>query len=222
MSNSPKVSESMREHLAARANEYHSQLRGSAAEKYLMTERGFTQEAIDFFSLGYVETPMKGDQMHAGRIVIPYQTRTGVVALRSRSLPGENGSDAGNKYLPWMTGDVTRPFNTTALDTAGEAYIIEGEFDTITAWMLGLYAVGVAGVNNWKSVYKPLFRYRKNSVIADNDDQGQGREFAKLVAGQLGNCSIILCDKGYDLNSMMVEKGVEYCKKLISGDSDDL
>ncbi len=217
---SPKIDDAMRKHLNARANEYHSQLRGSVAETYLKEKRGFSEEAINFFRLGYVETPMRGDQTHAGRIVIPYQTRTGVVALRSRSLPSEDGSDVGNKYLPWMTGDITRPFNTTALDTAEEAYIIEGEFDTITAWMLGLYAVGIPGVSNWKSVYRPLFRYRRNTIIADHDDQGQGREFAKAVASSLGGCSIIMCDQGYDLNSMFVEKGEEYTRKLILGEDD--
>ncbi len=219
--NSPKISDDMRKRLSDRAFEYHSQLRGSAAETYLKEQRGFSEEAIDFFQLGYVETPMKGDQMHFGRIVVPYQTRTGVVALRSRSMPNDDGGDAGNKYLPWMTGDVTRPFNTTALDTAEEAYIIEGEFDTITAWMLGLYAVGIPGVSNWKPVYRPLFRYRRNTVIADNDDMGQGKEFAKTVAGQLGQCSIIMNPKGHDLNSFYVEAGKETVLKHIVGVDED-
>ncbi len=218
---SPKVSDSMRTYLAERASEYHSQLRGSAAEKYLLEVRKFSQEAIDFFNLGYVDTPMKGDQAHLGRLVIPYQTRTGVVSLRSRSMPGEDGSDDAVKYLPWMTGDVTRPFNTTALDTAEEAYIIEGEFDTITAWMLDLYAIGIPGVNNWKPVYRPLFRYRKNTIIGDNDDQGQGKEFTKTVAQQRGGCSIIMNPKGHDLNSFYAEAGKETVLKHILGDSED-
>lgn len=219
---SPKISDSTRTLLSNRAREYHSQLRGSVAEKYLLEERGLSQEALDFFQLGFVETPMKSDQMHSGRVVIPYQTRTGVVALRSMSIPDANGSRPEPKYLPWMTGDVSRPFNTTALDTAPEVYIIEGEMDTIVGWMLGLYVIGIPGVSNWKGVYRPMFRYRKVTIIADNDDMGQGKEFAKTVAGQLGGCSIIMCDKGYDLNSMFAEKGLEYCKKMIIGDDEDL
>ncbi len=218
---SPLITANMRQHLTARANEYHSQLRGSIGETYLKEERGFSDEAIDFFRLGYVETPMKGDQAHLGRIVIPYNTRSGVVALRSRSLPMENGGEEGAKYLPWMTGDVSRPFNTTALDTAEEVYITEGEFDTITAWMLGLFVVGIPGVSNWKSVYRPLFRYRRVTIIGDNDDSGQGDKFCSEVAKALGGCSTVLAPKGHDLNSFFVEAGKDQTLKHLMGDLDN-
>lgn len=221
---SPKIPDSMRVHLGNRAHEYHSQLRGTEAEKYLTEVRKISPEAIDFFNLGYVETPMKGDQSHQGRIVVPYQTRTGVVALRSVSVPTDitdMSTRPEPKCLPWMTGDVTRPYNTTALDTAEEVYIVEGEPDTWTAWMLGLYVVGIPGVNNWKGVFKPLFRYRKVTIIADNDDMGQGKEFAKTIAQQLGGCSIIMNPKGHDLNSFYAEAGKETVLKHILGDLDD-
>lgn len=218
---SPKISDGMREHLEARAKEYHSQLRGSEGERYLLEDRGFSQEAISFFKLGYVETPMKGDQTHLGRIVIPYLTRSGVVAMRSTSLPDEEGIRAEPKYRPWMAGDVTRPFNTRSLDTASEVVICEGEMDTIVAWELGFFAVGIPGVSNFKDVYRPIFRHRKVTILCDNDDSGQGRKFGDEVAKALGGCSVVLMEKGHDLNSMYVARGREYTLKHINGTDDD-
>lgn len=159
--------------------------------------------------------------MHHGRITVPYHTRNGVVALRSRSMPLANGGEDGLKYLPWWTGDVTRPFNTTALDTAQEVLICEGEFDTITAWMLGYHAVGIAGVQNWKQVYKPLFRYRSVTLIGDNDDSGQGSDFCKKIAKKLGGCSIVMMPSGHDLNSAVKEYGEEFVRKMINGSEED-
>lgn len=221
MTGSPRVAEKMRTDLAERATEYNQQLKGSRAEQYLLNERGFTHESISYFQLGFVETPMKSDRMHQGRIVIPYHTRTGVVALRSTSVPDLTGSRPEPKYLPWMTGDISRPFNVTSLDTAEEVLICEGELDCITAWMLGFYAVGIAGVAAWKDVYQPLFRYRKVTIVADMDDgSGQGMDFAKKVAGKLGGCSIVPMERGHDLNSFFVERGGEATLKHIKGDSE--
>lgn len=213
---SPRTSDSLRKEFWLKSNEYHNQLRGSNAEHYLLEERKFTQEAIDHFRLGYVETPMKGDQSHQGRIVVPYMTRTGVVSLRSRSMPAENGGEYGSKYLPWLTGDTTRPFNTPALDTAAEVVITEGEFDAITAWILGLHSIGIPGVANWKSVFRPIFRHRKVYVVGDSDDQmQQGENFAKKVAKDLGGAAVLMPPKGYDLNSYYAEHGVELTLKML-------
>lgn len=219
---SPRLAESTKKLLADRSAEYASQLPGSPAEQWLQS-RGITKKAMDFFGLGYVETPMKGDRTHQGRLVIPYYTRTGVVALRSTSLPDADGGRPEPKYLPWMTGDISRPFNVTALDgPQEEIYICEGEMDTITAWQCGLYAVGIPGVQNWKDVYRPLFRYRRITILADNDDVGQGKEFAKVVAGKLGGCQIVTMPREHDVNSYYAEVGEEVFKKYILGeDSDD-
>lgn len=217
---SPRLVESTKELLAERSMEYARQLPGSPGERWLLS-RGITKTAMDFFALGYVETPMKGDRMHQGRVVIPYFTRTGVVALRSTSIPDPDGGRPEPKYLPWMTGDVSRPFNVTSLGFNDEVYVCEGEMDTITAWQCGLPAVGIPGVQNWKDVYRPLFRYRRVTILADNDDSGQGHDFAKTVAGKLGNCQIVMMPKGHDVNSYYSEVGGEVFKKYILGEDID-
>lgn len=172
-----------------------------------------------FFGLGYVDIPLKGDQRHQGRMVIPYYTRTGVVALRSSSVGIDDGTRPEPKYLPWMEGDVNRPFNVTALDGSHEeVYICEGELDTVTAWQCGLYAVGIPGVKNWKPLFRLLFRYRKVTILADNDDSaGEGREFASALARKLSGAQIIVMPKGHDVNSYYTEAGEDVFKKYVLG-----
>ncbi len=217
---SPRISDELRREFASAATEYHQQLRGSEAERYLKEVRGFTDEAINHFNLGYVEIPRKTDSMHQGRITIPYQTRTGIVAMRSRSMPLENGGEEGTKYLPWMAGAITRPFNTPALDTAAEVYICEGEFDTITAQMCGVNAVGIAGSTNWKNVYRPLFRFRKVTVVIDKDDDGQSMKWAKEISKAIGGAAIVAPEDGYDLNSYFMTFGRDMTRKMLGLDQD--
>lgn len=117
----------MRRSLESAQKHYASQLPGSPGEKWL-TERGITKETQAFFGMGFVAEPRPGDEMHANRVVIPYWTRSGVVMLRSTSIPLENGSRPEPKMLPWYLGDQTRPFNTPALDNVEpNIYITEGE-----------------------------------------------------------------------------------------------
>lgn len=208
--------ESMKELLANRQMEYAQQLPGSPAEDYLLS-RGITKQAMDFFGLGYVGIPMKDDQRHAGRVTIPYFTRSGVVQMRSMSVEVD-GVRPEPKMLPWFLGDKLRLYNTTALSgTVPEVFLCEGEMDTIVAWQLGLYAVGVPGVKNWKKLYTRIFRYRKVTILADNDDQGQGLKMAEDIAKQLEGAAIVKMDPGHDLNSLYQAKGPEYILKLING-----
>lgn len=217
-----RLADSTRVLLADRQREYANQLPGTPGEQWLQS-RGITKQAMDFFGLGYVETPMRGDNLHVGRLVIPYFTRSGTVALRSTSLPTPEGGRPEPKYLPWMAGDISRPFNTTALDGAVQnVYICEGEMDTITAWMAGFYAVGIPGVQNWKDVFRPMFRYRSVTVLADNDDQGQGKDFAHTIAKKLGNTQILLMPSGHDVNSYFNEVGLDVFKKYVLGESDSI
>lgn len=215
-----RLAESMKILLADRSREYAKQLPGSPGEQWLLS-RSISKEAMEFFEIGYVETPMRGDNAHQGRVVIPYHTRSGTVALRSTSVPSADGVRGEPKYLPWMAGDISRPFNTTALQSVTQdIYICEGEMDTITAWMAGFYAVGIPGVQNWKDVYRPMFRYRNVTVLADNDDEGQGRDFATKVATKLGNTQVLSMPKGHDLNSYFNEVGLDVFRKYVMGETD--
>ena len=172
-------SESMRRSLESAQKHYAAQRPGSPGEKWL-SERGITLETQAFFGLGFVAQPRPGDEMHANRVVIPYWTRSGVVALRSTSIPLENGSRPEPKMLPWYLGDQTRPFNTPALDNVEpQIYITEGE-------CLPGHAEAFVVGEGW---------VRLDELTAKPD----GRQVLQFEAGELTPTSIIsVTRKAYD------------------------
>jgi DNA primase len=157
------------------------------------------QETIENFQLGYVDSPISGDEMYKGRLAIPYLTISGTVSMRfKRVVP-----DSSPKMLA-LPGDIGRPYNVGALYSSGQLYIVEGEPDVWTAWQLGLHAIGFPGVKSWKRVYRRIFRHWNITVLADGDEPGI--EFARKVATDLSGaaqrCKIIAFPDGEDLGSM--------------------
>lgn len=123
------------------------------------------------------------------------------MSIRFRRL--DNGKP---KYMT-LAGDRPRLYNTMALlkDTANIA-ITEGELDAITATVCGLHAVGVPGAQAWQPHFRePFLGYRNVYVLADGDVAGLS--FATQVATSLPNGKIIPMPTGYDVNSLVNEKG---------------
>lgn len=210
MSTSIVPSKSTKNVLREAATLYHSQLPGSAGEEYLLSERRATREALDYFQLGFVESPMKGDEEYVGRISIPYLTPGGTVSIRYRAC-GSNQN--GPKYLS-RAGDSGRPYNVLALrNDLPRVYITEGEIDAVTCWMAGLPAVAIPGTQGWRSAYSRLFRWRQVTVLADGDDPG--RKFAQEIRNHLENCTILGMPDGEDVNSVVVLKGVDGLREMV-------
>ena len=79
-------------------------------------------------SLGVVAEPEVGHEAFAGRLSIPYITKTGVVDLRFRSL----NPAVEPKYMG-MTGAETKMYNVLDVERAGDFIgVCEGEIDTLT------------------------------------------------------------------------------------------
>ena len=146
-----KQSASQRESLTKAAKHYHSAL--EVAEDYLLA-RGLTIGQATRMGLGVVQEPLTGHEQYRGRLSIPYVTKAGVVDLRFRSLDPA----IEPKYMG-LTGATTHLYNVGALFKAASFIeICEGELDTITMdCAVGVPAVGVPGVNNWKPHYTRLF-----------------------------------------------------------------
>lgn len=158
------------------------------------------------FRLGHVASPLVGHEQFVGRLSIPYCTRAGVVSLKFRRL----GDDSdGPKYL-YQTGTVAkRIFNPSALfDDRTYICITEGEIDCITAVQSGLPAVGIAGVDNWQPYFSRVFAgYEEVFLLGDNDDKGQGENFAKALGKLIPNSKVVLMPEGHDVNSFVMEAG---------------
>jgi len=190
------------------------ELLGKATEKYAehihlaedyLASRGITKEVARLMSLGVVAEPEVGHEVFAGRLSIPYITKTGVVDLRFRSL----NPAVEPKYMG-MTGAETKMYNVLDIDRAGDFIgVCEGEIDTITLSVsIGIPCVGVPGANSWKKHYTRLLAdFERVFIFADGDQPGT--EFARSLARELP-VTIVQLPDGHDVNSMFVLEGSNY------------
>lgn len=207
-------SDSLRKFLAEACEKYEADLwRDDDALVYL-TRRGLSEDSLRSFRLGVVGNPLPGHESYASRLAIPYLTKTGVTSMRFRCLtcpPGEKCIGHA-KYLG-LPGDILRPFNPSALDgnqNAAYVCITEGEIDAITATQSGLLTVGLPGVSALREYTPRMFvGYEAVYILADNDDKGQGNEFAEKVANLIANSRVILMPQGHDVNSFVCAEGPE-------------
>ena len=176
----------------------------SQAEDYLKS-RGIPLEVARLVSLGVVAEPEVGHEAFAGRLSIPYITKTGVVDLRFRSL----NPAVEPKYMG-MTGAETKMYNVLDVERAGDYIgVCEGEIDTLTiSRCVGIPCVGVPGANSWKKHYTRLLAdFERVFVFADGDQPGT--EFARSLARELP-VTIVQLPDGQDVNSMFVQEGAGY------------
>lgn len=182
----------------------------SDADSYL-SERGIPRATAESFRLGVVKEPLTGHEHLHGRLVIPYLTITGVVDIRFRSM---DGSDPKYMGLP---GAKTHLFNVSSvLISDNKVAVTEGEVDTITLATMGIHAVGVPGVSNWKPHYSRILQdFEEVLVFADGDQAG--RDFSKRLARDLDSVTIINCPEGEDVNSVFTKFGADWFMEKING-----
>jgi len=198
------LSESLRMSLAEAATTYHQSV--DLASEYL-ARRGITQAAAAAHLLGYVTEAnvAVGHEAFVNRVSIPYITTTGVIDLRFRSISDE----VSPKYLGRVGAELTL-YNPLSFSVPSDVIAIcEGEIDTITAHTLvGIPAIGIAGVNAWKPYYARAFGdYQRVLVLADGDQPG--RELGKKIATQVDQAVVIVMPDGMDVNGTYLQEGAE-------------
>jgi DNA primase len=148
---------------------------GSRAQEYV-TARGISDRAASALRLGLVPAGTEGFEQFANRLAVPYlNMRKQVTGFKFRSLDPE--SDA--KYLA-LDGWATTLYNIQALNTPqGVLALTEGEADTWTMTTLGIPALGVPGVNNWKPHHKRILDGFTILYWPHDDKAGHG--FAKSL-----------------------------------------
>ena len=202
-----RLSNSQRQFLLQATTEYAQHIH--LATDYLRT-RGLSVEEAKRFHLGVVDNPLPGHEGYKGKLVIPYITPSGIVDLRFRSIRGEDV-----KYLG-LPGAKTTMFNAQAVLTADKYICVtEGEIDCITVVVKTEHpAVGIPGANNWKPYYsKILDDFETVIVLADGDNPGL--EFGKKISRELGNVNIIQMPEGQDVNSIVLQEGVQFLDERI-------
>ena len=201
--------------LTESAHKYHNALTPQAAS-YLMA-RGITKEVAATFLLGSVVEPSAGHEHAVNRLSIPYITPAGVVGIKFRAI-GDNTP----KYL-WPTGQKIGLFNVMDLHRFSETIAIcEGEIDTIIASsFIGIPAVGVAGVSQWKSWFPKLFEsYSRILIFADNDVKEDGRNPGQELAGRikedLNTATVVQLEPNLDVNDTYLRYGSGWFNDRIS------
>ena len=206
---------------------YHQQLlspEGYDHAEYLLEDRGLSPQAIEHFQLGAVLDPADDDLRMSDRVSIPSISPTVVAQLQYRAAPWQ---ETDRKYMA-STGSQTIPFNTRSLLEHGRwIAITEGELDCVAAWMAGVPAVGIPGVNNWRPAFAQLFEgYERTYILADNDpskvdengkERGlQGLQFAEGLAELLPNPTIVLMpEEGDDVNEVVRREGPQALRDLM-------
>lgn len=224
--------------LAEATAHYHEQLLSPEGERhyeYLNVERGLDHDTIVRFQLGAALDVNVSHEPGRGMISIPYLTPAGTVQMRFRKAPWLGGT----KY--WQTtGSLIRMFNTNLLlDPGHTVYVCEGEFDTMAATQAGLPAVGIAGVNGWRShFYLMLAGFDRVTFLADHDsdsDTAEGKQkpedwpedkewkpvtnaglkFANKHAENLDGGTVIQMPEGHDVNTFLIERGAEELRQIV-------
>lgn len=137
--------------------------------------RGFTDETIRHFHLGYQED--------AGGhwIAIPHLQDGKLWNIKYRKF-------VGDKSFKRVEGQPTVLYNIDGIDTTkGGIVLAEGEFDVMAAWQMGVTnTVGLTGgAKTFKPEWLSVFaQFNKTYLCLDSDEVGQ--EGAKKVAEKIG------------------------------------
>lgn len=196
--------ESQKDLLALAVTKYQENI--YQAEDYLKG-RGITIETARLARLGVVVEPETGHESYAGRLSIPYVTKTGIADLRFRSL----NPAVEPKYMG-MIGAETKMYNVLDIERAGDWIgVCEGELDTLTmSRCVHVPCVGVPGANSWKKHYTRLLAdFERIFVFADGDQSG--KEFATSLARELP-VTIVNFPDGEDVNSAYTKYGAEFIR----------
>ena len=184
-----------------------------------LEERGISEQVAARFQLGTVTNPINGHEMHEGWISIPYITASGdCVGFKFRR------TDDGKPKYGSPTGQKAHLYNVSdILIQSPYILICEGELDTVIAsGTLGIPATGVPGVAAWKPHFPKLFNgYDTVFIVGDNDikedGSNPGAEFAKRVASEVMNSTIVSLPAGMDITDYYLANGAEATRKILIG-----
>ena len=195
--------------LTETAQRYHNSVDHQTAS--YLKGRGITKEAAATFLLGTVVDPAPGHEHAVGCLTIPYRTPTGVVGIKFRRV------DGGTPKYIWPTGQKVGMFNVVDLHTASHVLAVcEGELDALVmSALVGVPAVGIAGVSNWRHHFpKMLEGFDRVVVFADNDlkedGSNPGMALAKRIKEDVDRAVVVRLPENKDVNAMFLDDGKDW------------
>lgn len=189
---------------------YQERLPNSLAAE-LLDDRRIGESARLIARLGFTGSePMPGHEQFANMLSIPYITPTGVRAVKFRRLTGD-----GPKYTAPI-GQRVRMYNVLALAQASDTiYVAEGELDTcILHHQLGIPAVGIAGVSQFKSHFPRVLRGFANVIVVTDNDlkedgSNPGQDLARRIIDAIPRARNVSLPAGMDINEVLITEGEE-------------
>jgi|GEM_PF-3014380 len=147
------------------------------ARDFLIIQRGLTEEAIKFFQLGYCNSGF-----YSKRVIIPVIIEGRIITFIARSI----SNTVSLKYLiPKGTLKSSILFNMDSIFN-DEVYIVEGPFDAMKLWSLGLKnAVSIFGCSLHPSQIRSLLRKGVKKVCIMLDGDAAGRKSSKYMEEQI-------------------------------------
>lgn len=218
--------------LTLTANYYHSKL--SAEARSYLADRGFSEDTISRFQIGYasgglrqrlldeeripndlairagvlIESDGKVRDYFYKRIIFPNSVRGQVVHLTGRSL-----DDQQAKYLH-LSGKVVHLFNEADAG-ASDVILCEGVPDCLSATQAGYRAVGVYGTLQFKEEHVDLFS-RAQTVYVCMDGDEAGRKATERIGTLLADKAVIVTlPDGQDVNSFLASRGPEEFRRIL-------
>jgi DNA primase len=194
--------------------EYHESV--ALAKTYLVETRGFDEEAIDYWQLGYVYEPLPGHERFKGYLSIPYLTKAGCVAIKFRCIKCDGPCENHPKYDS-EAGGGTYLFGALSFWVDSPFICVtEGELDAIACGMAGLPAVGISGASKWLKRWQYCFEgYDEVIVLADGDKPGE--RLASNVSNACHNARVLTFPAGSDVNAYLVEHGADALRRKVLG-----
>lgn len=221
--------------LTETARFYHQGLTREVQD-YLTKERGFTEETISRFQIGYANGKLRehlideckfsldlclkagvlkkaeGDSVRDyfyHHIIFPNLKRARVVHISGRRLDGQKP-----KYLH-LPGEIHYLLNEDALLNK-EVIITEGAPDCLSAVQSGYPAVATLGASNFKTEYLPRFS-RCEMIYLSLDGDEAGKEGALKIGGLIGDrARIVQLPGGLDLNDYLKDHTREDFDSLVA------
>jgi len=224
--------------LTETAGFYHQNLTPEV-RTYLTKERGFTEETISRFQIGYANGGLRehliGKRkfpldlcLKAGvlkktreevrdyfyrRVIFPNLKQGRVVHFSGRSLDGQEP-----KYLH-LPGEMRYLYNEDALCNK-TVFIAEGIPDCLSAAQAGYPTVAILGSSGFKSEYLPKFS-RCETVYLCFDGDKAGEEGALKIGELIGErARIVQLPQGLDLNDYFKDHGKEDFESLVASAKD--
>ena len=169
-----------------------SRMPGSPAEKYLH-DRGFTNETIKRFQLGYDPDLFFPDYSSMNAIVFPYN--------KSGTYYGARSIEGKYFYKPSKDKAGEEPLFNPAAISADVCFVVESQLDAITIEQCGSHAIAVGGTGSTRKLLS--HKYGNTVLVLCFDNDSTGESATNRVATSL------------------TEAGIRYIKYNISGNRKD-